>query len=421
MYRCMSLVAQMQGGALIIGSRQSADTLRIQRFLSGNRHPNRLLDPEIDPEAEGILTAMNLTQQEFPVVISGSIILQNPNNSTLAENLGLFEAIRSETVFDVAIIGAGPAGLAAAVYAASEGLQTVVIEGESPGGQAGTSSRIENYLGFPAGISGSDLAALAQAQAQKFGAKLVVSQKVTAVDCSTRPFVLGLEQGSLVKAKSVVVATGASYRKLNVPNLRDFEMDGIHYSATSIEARLCLGNEVVVVGGGNSAGQAAMFLSAYASHVHILIRGSELAASMSDYLASRILSSKHITLHRNCEIVRLEGEKRLRAVVWRSSASGQEVFKNIQNVFVMIGADPCTQFLSRKITLDANRFILTGATESPFSTSVPGLYAVGDVRSGSIKRVASAVGEGSVVVSAIHQYLASVVSAEAARKEIYAH
>jgi thioredoxin reductase (NADPH) len=351
----------------------------------------------------------------MPVVISGTKVCRNPAIPELADALGIAEQLDPDAVFDVAVVGAGPAGLAAAVYASSEGLSTVVIEGNAPGGQAGTSSRIENYLGFPSGISGMELASRAQTQAQKFGAKLVVSRNVVGVGCGSMPFSINLEGGVRVQARTIVVASGARYRRLSIPNYQRFEMDGIHYSATAIEARLCSNEEVIVVGGGNSAGQAAVYLSGYARHVHIIIRGPELAATMSEYLVHRIDGSRHITLHPNTEIVGLGGDQHLSEVTWRNCITGKQKTHNIQNVFVMIGADPCTQWLDNCVELDSQGFVVTGHRiasngEGPYRTSMPGIFAVGDVRSGSVKRVASGVGEGSVVVADIHAYLRDVVN-----------
>jgi thioredoxin reductase (NADPH) len=324
--------------------------------------------------------------------------------------LGIAEQLDADVTFDVAVVGAGPAGLAAAVYASSEGLSTVVIEGNAPGGQAGTSSRIENYLGFPSGISGMDLASRAQTQAQKFGAKLAVSRNVVDISCDLQPFSIVLEGDVRVQARTIVVASGARYRRLSIPNYERFEMDGIHYSATAIEARLCSNEEIVVVGGGNSAGQAAVYLSGYAKHVHILIRGPELAVTMSEYLVQRIDGSRRITLHPNTEIVALGGDEHLNEVTWRDRITGKQKTHQIGNVFVMIGADPCTHWLGRCVELDAKGFVVTGSADpsggnGPYRTSMPGIFAVGDVRSGSVKRVASGVGEGSVVVADIHSYL----------------
>jgi thioredoxin reductase (NADPH) len=345
------------------------------------------------------------------VISSRERVLRNPTTWALADDLGLTEAIDPARVYDVAIVGAGPAGLAAAVYAASEGLDTIVIEGIAPGGQAGTSSKIENYLGFPTGISGEALAGRAQVQAQKFGARLAISREVAGFDCDEQPYRLRLCDGQEVKSCAVVIATGARYRKLELPNYAQFEGQGIHYAATAMEAQLCGGEEVVVVGGGNSAGQAAVFLSRTSAHVHILVRASGLAATMSDYLVQRIEQSSKITVHAGVEISALEGDERLRAVTWTHSDTGETETRSVGNVFMMIGAEPNTSWLGGCLALDAKGFVRTGrsadgmALASPYATEKPGLFAIGDVRSGSVKRVASGVGEGSVVIQAVHQFL----------------
>lgn len=408
--RRLGLVQHKQVGALVLGPGRATNTLRLEQFFSRNGYPYLLKDTETDGDAELLAGTFNLTLAELPVVISGTCVYRNPDIAVLADALGISEEVNEGDVFDVAVVGAGPAGLAASVYAASEGLSTVVIEGNAPGGQAGTSSRIENYLGFPSGISGLELATRAQTQAQKFGARLLISRNVAGVDCSSHPFRLTLEGGKTLQARSVVVATGARYRKLNVSNYSRFEMDGLHYSATAIEARLCSGEEVIVVGGGNSAGQAAMYLSGYAKHVHILIRGAELASTMSDYLVQRIDSSMHITLHPQCEITELAGEEHLREVTWTNRSTGEKTTLPVANVFVMIGADPCTEWLDGCVQLDEKGFVVTGPhcgqiDSGRYRSSMAGIFAVGDVRSGSVKRVASGVGEGSVVVADIHQYL----------------
>ncbi len=340
-------------------------------------------------------------------------VLRSPNNAELADALGLSERLDPTHAWDVAIVGAGPAGLASAVYAASEGLDTIVIEGLAPGGQAGTSSKIENYLGFPTGISGQALAGRAQIQAQKFGAHLEISRNAAALDCSGSPFHLTLDDGQVVKARAIVVATGARYRKLDVPNYERFEGQGIHYAATAMEAQLCAGEEVIVVGGGNSAGQAAMFLTRHAAHVHILVRADGLAATMSDYLVQRILQSPRCTLHHaHTEITGLE-ERRggCASVTWTHVRDPKSETRQVGNVFVLIGAQPNTAWLDGCLELDGQGFVRTGKgpdgapLPSPYMTTKPGVFAVGDVRSGSVKRVAASVGEGSVVVAAIHQYL----------------
>ena len=401
-----------QGGVVLIGPGHGGDTLRLQRFLTRNGYPHKLFDTEVDPDAGGFLACFELKSEQLPVLIlPGHEALRNPETAALADRLGLTELLDAGTVYDVAIVGAGPAGLAAAVYAASEGLETIVIEGVAPGGQAGTSSKIENYLGFPTGISGQALAGRAQIQAQKFGAHLAISRNVSAIDCAERPYRLQLDDGQSVRACAVVVATGARYRKLNVPGQEKYEGQGIHYAATAMEQKLCAGEEVIVVGGGNSAGQAAVFLARTTAHVHIIVRADGLAATMSDYLVQRIEQNSKITLHPRTEITALAGDDRLREVTWIDRGTGASATNPIGNIFLMIGAEPNTEWLDGCLQLDAKRFIKTGAGEdgmalaSPYATTKPGLFAIGDVRSGSVKRVASGVGEGSVVIQAVHQFL----------------
>jgi len=399
-------------GVELAGPGHSGDTLRIQQFMRRNGYPYRLLDTESDADAAGFLSCFGLSEDQLPVVVlPGKVILRNPGNGELADALGLIEALEPDKVYDVAVVGGGPAGLAAAVYAASEGLSTIVFESIAPGGQAGTSSKIENYLGFPTGISGQALAGRAQNQAQKFGARLAIARTVTGLDCAAQPYRLDIDGRDAVRARSIVVASGARYRKLEVETYSRFEGHGIHYAATAMEARLCGGQEVAVVGGGNSAGQAAVFLARGSPHVHIIVRGSGLASTMSDYLVQRIASSSKITVHPYSQITRLEGDRLLREVGWTDRRNGATETRAISNLFVMIGAEPNTEWLGGCLALDMRGFIRTGsdaegrALSSPFVTSRPGIFAVGDVRSGSVKRVASGVGEGSVVVQAIHQYL----------------
>lgn len=410
--RRVGFIKHALGGVVLIGPGHGSDTLHLQRFLTRNGYPHRLLDTEADPDAEGFLVCFDITPDQLPVVISpDERVLRNPSIAMLADGLGLTETFDPARVYDVAIVGAGPAGLAAAVYAASEGLDTIVIEGTAPGGQAGTSSKIENYLGFPTGISGQALAGRAQVQAQKFGAQLAISRNVVAVECDKKPIRLLLEGGQAVNACAVVIATGARYRKLSVENYGKYEGQGIHYAATAMEAHLCGGEEVVVVGGGNSAGQAAVFLSKTTAHVHLLVRADSLAETMSDYLVRRIEQSPRITLHARSEISALGGDDRLRTVTWTNRDTGQSDKRTVGNVFLMIGAEPNTEWLDGCLTLDAKGFVRTGndrngmALASPYATTRSGVFAVGDVRSGSVKRVASSVGEGSVVVQAVHQFL----------------
>lgn len=412
--RRVGLIRHSHGGVTLIGSGHAADTLRLQRFLERNAYPHRLLDIDADPDAGGFLDCFAITPDQLPVAIATRrCVLRNPTTAELADALGLTETLDPERIHDVVVVGAGPAGLAAAVYAASEGLDTIVIEGLAPGGQAGTSSKIENYLGFPTGISGQALAGRAQVQAQKFGARLAIARPAAALDCSTAPYVVTLEDGQRVSARAVVVASGARYRKLDVPDYAKFEGQGIHYAATAMEASLCNGEAVLVVGGGNSAGQAAVFLSRAAAHVHILVRSRGLAETMSDYLVQRIHSSAQITLHTHSSVTGLEGDSYLRHVTWTNAKTGAEQRHAIGNMFVMIGAEPNTDWLDGCLALDEKGFVQTGpdaaGAASPYATSKPGIFAIGDVRSGSVKRVASGVGEGSVVVSAVHQYLHPVV------------
>ncbi|MFE1598978.1 FAD-dependent oxidoreductase [Methylobacterium sp. ID0610] len=410
--RRVGFLRHRHGGVTLVGSSHGADTLRLQRFMTRNAYPHRVVDTDLDPDADETMRRFGLGADDLPAVVApGPVILRNPSNWELADRIGLTEPLDADRVFDVAVVGAGPAGLAAAVYAASEGLSTIVVEQEAPGGQAGTSSKIENYLGFPTGISGQALAGRAQAQAQKFGAHLAISRAACGLDCRERPFGVALEDGRTVRARVVVVATGARYRKLDVAHYDRFEGQGIYYAATGMEAQLCESQEVVVVGGGNSAGQAAMFLSATARHVHILVRGPGLAATMSDYLVQRITTAARITVHPFTEVTGLDGDTFLRTVSWRDGRTGTAETREIGALFVMIGAAPNTEWLSGCLPLDPKGFVTTGrdaagqALSSPFATTTAGVYAVGDVRAGSVKRVASGVGEGSVVVQAIHGFL----------------
>jgi thioredoxin reductase (NADPH) len=423
--RRVGLMQHAQGAVTLVASRFRAvgDGLRVQRFLSRNGYPLRVLDLENDASAaQALLEANGLGPDDLPVVVCGPHrVLRNPTNAELAECLGISEEIEPGAVFDVAVVGAGPSGLASAVYAASEGLRTLVLEAEAPGGQAGTSSKIENYLGFPTGISGQALAGRAQVQAQKFGARIVVPRTVARLDCDRRPYALQLDDGSQVQAKAVVIATGARYRRLGqLENFDRFEGgNGIHYAATAIEAGLCEREEAAVVGGGNSAGQAAVYLSRYASHVHVLVRGEGLAGSMSDYLVGRIEASDRITLHTHTEVVALAGERHLERVTWRNRRTGREETRPVSNLFLMLGAVPNTDWLEGcGVLLDDKGFVRVGGAGAEgdprwegraphmLETSRPGIFAVGDVRAGSVKRVASSVGEGSVVVSSVHQVLA---------------
>ncbi len=411
--RRTGFIVHDQAGVTLLGPENGGDTLRIERFLRRNGYPVQQIDPDAQTEEAGKLRERcEIHHEELPVVVShDGLVLVRPTNPELADALGLTEEIDETHVYDVAVIGAGPSGLAAAVYAASEGLDTLVIEGEAPGGQAGTSSKIENYLGFPTGISGQALAGRAWIQSQKFGAKFAVSRGVETIDCDGPPFALGLEGGKTARARAVVLATGATYRTLDLEDYDRYENQGIHYAATAIEADLCAGTEIAVVGGGNSAGQAAVFLSRFASHVHVLVRSEGLAATMSDYLVQRIDAAEHITLHGSTEITALHGGRFLERVTWHDAKAGEDETRDVRNIFVMIGAVPNTGWLDGCVELDKRGFVHTGIDvegrkpQSAFETSVPGLFAVGDVRSGSVKRVASGVGEGSVCIQSVHQYL----------------
>jgi thioredoxin reductase (NADPH) len=418
--RRAELIAQGLGDVLLVGSNHSADTLRIREFLSRNGHPHGYIDLDREEGVQELLDRFHVTMADVPVLLSrGDIVLRNPKNAQIAECLGLNAPIEPSKVRDLVVVGAGPSGLAAAVYAASEGVDVLVVESSSPGGQAGASSRIENYLGFPTGISGQELAARAYNQAQKFGAQLLIAKNATRLARDRRPYVIETDDGTSIQTHSVIVATGARYRKLNLTNLSQFEGAGVYYGATAMEAQVCGGQEVVVVGGGNSAGQAAVFLADKVSHVHMLVRSSGLGELMSRYLIRRIEENPAITLRTHTEIVSLEGGEHLERVCWRDNRTGVVDRRGIRHVFVMTGALPSTDWLRGCVALDEKGFVKTGpelsASEladahwplarSPYllETSLPGVFAVGDVRGGSVKRVASAVGEGSIAVVFVHR------------------
>lgn len=410
--RRASIVRHAFGGAIVLGPGNRNDTMRIQRFLSRNSYPHRLVDTDKDAEAGVLIAQFDIDIDRLPVVLAGGgRVIRNPSEAALAADLGLIEAFESSHAFDVAIVGAGPAGLAAAVVSASEGFDTIVIEASAPGGQAATSANIENYLGFPTGVTGALLAERAHVQALKFGVVMVVSRAVTALRCGDQLHRLELDDGVQVSARAVVVATGARYRKLSIPNYERYEGQGIHYATSALEAGHCRGEAVAVVGGGNSAGQAAVCLSRVASHVHLLVRSDRLSMTMSDYLIQRIRSSPTITLHMQTEITKFDGDDWIKEITWVNRQTGATETLAIGNIFVMVGAAPNTEWLASCIDLDRGGFVKTGFNDgrrslgSPFATSMPGVYAVGDVRSGSIKRVASAVGEGSAVAQAIQQQL----------------
>ena len=423
--RRVAFISHEQGGVTLVANHQSADGVRIERFLRRNGYPLNVMDCT-DQNRTETLRQYNLTESQLPAVLIhlGNVVLANPSNYELASSLGLVEEIDDQQIYDVAIVGAGPAGLSAAVYAASEGLNTLLLEGEAPGGQASTSSKIENYLGFPTGISGQALAGRAQTQAMKFGATIALPRKVVGLDCKQHPFRLKLcDQdcaAQTIQAKTVVIASGATYRTLQLENGRDFDNAGVYYAATAMEGNLCKNEDVIVVGGGNSAGQAAVFLSSQSRHVHLLIRRDSLIETMSEYLIGRILSSDRITLHPKTEIVELQGSHHLEQVTWKDLKTGQSETHPIRHVFLMIGAVPNTSWLNDCLATDDKGFIKTGLDVSTkgtqqrqpmmLETSQPGIFAVGDVRSGSVKRVASGVGEGAMSVSHVHGFLAELAS-----------
>ncbi|EFL88245.1 FAD-dependent oxidoreductase [Ahrensia sp. R2A130] len=411
--RRTAFIIHQEAGVTIIGNPNGRDVVRMQRFLTRNGYPVSVMEPSA-AETKHYMSECNIEPADVALVRApDGEVWKNPTTAELADNLGLTEDIDSEHVFDLAVVGAGPAGLSACVYGASENLDTIVIEAEAPGGQAGTSSKIENYLGFPTGISGQALAGRAWIQGQKFGAQFAIARGATEIGQNGNIFDLTTEGGIGVKARAVILACGATYRRLNLENYEKFEGQGIHYAATALEAQFCSGTEVAVIGGGNSAGQAAVFLSGFASHVHVLVRGNGLADTMSDYLVQRIDQSSRITLHSHTEITALDGGRMLEQVTWKNSKTGESEIKEMGNVFVMIGAVPNTGWLGDCVELDERGFVLSGPkarkdADTPFDTSVSGVYAVGDVRSGSVKRVASGVGEGSVCISSVHQYLAAL-------------
>lgn len=419
--RRVELIAAGVGDIVLIGSTYSADTLRIKEFLIRNGHPYSYIDLEGDLDVQNLLDSFQISANEIPVLIHrGQLALRNPSNQELAECLGFNESIDQTQVRDLVVIGAGPSGLAAAVYGASEGLDVLVLETGFPGGQAGSSSRIENYLGFPTGISGQELAARAYNQAQKFGATMLII-KGTRLVCDNKPYEVVVEKGPPVSTRTIVIATGAEYRKPQCKNLPRFEGAGIYYSATFMEAQLCGGEEVIVVGGGNAAGQAAIFLAQSSKRVHMLVRSNGLEDNMSRYLIRRIEDTPAIVVHSRTEIAKLEGSDHLESVQWQNNQTEQHEEHKIRHVFLMTGAAPNTRWLDGCVVLDDKGFIKTGTDLSsenlsaerwplarpPYllETSLPGVFAVGDVRSGSVKRVASAVGEGSIAVSFIHKVL----------------
>lgn len=422
--RRVTLINRGQGNVILMGSRHSAKTLRLREFLTRNGHPFTYVDLDTDNSSQQMLDHFQVTMEEIPVVVCNNrTVLRSPSIQELARCLGLNAHITASEVRDLVIVGAGPAGLAAAVYGASEGLDVLVIEAESPGGQAGSSSRIENYLGFPLGISGQELAGRAAAQAQKFGAKVLIANNVTKLNCDRSPYELIVDCGQGIRSRTVVIASGAQYKKPKLENLTKFEGQGVYYGATYIEAQLCVKEDAIVVGGGNSAGQAAVYLSQTASKVHMLVRSGQLSDTMSRYLIQRIEENPVIELHYYTEIVGLDGDTQLECVTWRDQNTGEISTHDIRYVFIMAGGSPRTDWLKGCVAMDNKGFILTGRDLDPvlqdyhwplprvpqmLETSLPGVFAVGDVRAGNVKRVASAVGEGSIAISLVHRVLAEL-------------
>jgi thioredoxin reductase (NADPH) len=425
--RRLELIRAGYGNVILMGSRHCSQTLQLREFLSRNGHPYTYVDLDTDRTSQELLDRFHVKEDDVPVVICNArSVLRHPSIAELAGCLGFNSSIDQKQIRDVIIVGAGPAGLAAAVYGASEGLDTLVIEPQAPGGQAGSSSKIENYLGFPMGVSGQELASRATTQAQKFGADMMIAKRVTRLNCDKQPYQVILDGGEALTARSIVIASGAQYNKLRVENMERFEGQGVYYGATYIEAQLCGDEELVVVGGGNSAGQAAVFLSQSARKVHLLVRSGELSSTMSRYLIHRLTANPKIELHYTTEIVALEGEVELERIQWVDRKTGEQSAHEIRHVFVMTGASPRTEWLRGCLALDKNGFILTGRdlegvdhtdefpkwplkrTPYMLETSLPGVFAVGDARAGNVKRVASAVGEGAISIHLVHRTLAEL-------------
>jgi thioredoxin reductase (NADPH) len=416
-----SLLLGLGTGIRIVGSRFSPDAKRLREFAARNRLPHRWVDVERDPSAERLLQALGIGVEETPVlIVRGGQVLRNPTNHELARLLGLLDPVDGDATCDLLVVGAGPAGLAASVYGASEGLSTITVEGVATGGQAGTSSRIENYLGFPAGISGAELAERAEIQAQKFGARINVATEATSIAPSGNGYKVTCEDGETIQARSVVIATGVRYRRLPIPRLEELEGISVYYAATIAEAQVCAGSPVAVVGGGNSAGQASLFLSQHVPMVHLLVREPALDTHMSRYLADRIERTGNVAVHTHTELRELLGDDALEAVVVENSAGGERTTLAAQAIFIFIGASPHTDWLGGLVELDDNGYIRTGEEvtavgdgDAPvhepllLETSQPGVFAAGDVRSGSVKRVATAVGDGSMAVRLVHDHISA--------------
>ena len=415
-----SILIEVGGGVRVIGSRYSLDARRLREFLARNRVPYHWVDLEEDEEAERSLRALGVEPADTPVVAGGQGVLRDPSNAEVAEMLGLGARGAPPPLCDLVVVGGGPAGLSAALYGASEGLDTQAIDAVAFGGQASTSARIENYLGFPTGISGSELTARASLQAKRFGARLMVPAEATALSRENGHFSIELNTGEVVNGRTLIVATGARYRRLPVPRLEEFDGVGVYYAATQSEAQRCVGDPVLVVGGGNSAGQAAMFMSQHAATCRLMIRGGDLGKSMSRYLVDEIGNNDRVEVVTHHEVVELKGDQELEGVVVRDTRSGEHSELPVKALFVFIGASPHTEWLQGHVALDEHGFVLTGTDvrdeqlsgfngQRPYflETSQAGIFAVGDVHSGSIKRVASAVGEGSMAVRLVHQRLAA--------------
>ncbi len=413
-----SILIALGTGFRIVGSRYSPDTRRLREFATRNRLPHRFVDLETDQVAETLLRQLGVPPEDTPVVLwRGEHLLRNPSNSDLAALIGLKAPVSSETIADLVVVGAGPAGLAASLYGASEGLTTLTVDAIATGGQAGTSPRIENYLGFPSGLSGSELAERAVIQAEKFGAQLSVPSEATGLDVVDGHYVIALDDGSRIRARSVVIASGVRYRKLDVAHLAEFEGTSVYYAATQVEAMNCVGDPVVVVGGGNSAGQAALFLAKHAARVTLVVRHHDINRDMSRYLADQVVRHPEIDVRMDHEVRELEGERgRLEKVAVENTQTGDREWLVARSLFVFIGAEPHVAWLSDRVALDGGGYVLTGqaaqdgaSDDRPrtfLETSQPGVFAAGDVRSGSIKRVAAAVGEGSMAIRLVHEYLA---------------
>ena len=414
--RRVGLIETGAGGPVIVGRADNGDVLRLENFLRRNSHPHQVLDPDTNSEAKALIERFHVDPSQLSIVLCPQgQLLRNPSEEELARCLGLVGPIDPDRIYDVAIVGAGPAGLAAAVYAGSEGLSVLVLDCRARGGQAGASARIENYLGFPTGISGHALMARAANQAQKFGVEMAIPDEVVSLQTpegsSPKRFILKLSNDEYACARAVIIASGARYRRLVLPNLDTFKSSSVHYWASPLEGKLCGGQEVALVGGGNSAGQATVYLASQVAKVSLIARGADLATSMSRYLVDRISGLANVEVLTRTQITGLEGvDGMLRAIRWRQDASGEEVRRDIHHLFLFIGADPNTGWLAGSgVILDPKGFVLTGpdarTDRRQLETTRPGVFAIGDVRSGSIKRVAAAVGEGAQVMAALHRYL----------------